>query len=95
MRNLITSACGGLARGEGQTDFNGVKGVLAGYKDKRYLRLKKLCGEPISLWKSLFFNLFTRHRVGATDLGEFETVCELSWRFVEKPKPKTEAPAAV
>jgi hypothetical protein len=94
---LITSACGSLARGEGYGDFKVViKSILDGYKDKPVLdALKKLCSESVSLWKSLFFNLFTRHRVGATDLEEFETVMQTIVKVLsEPPKQKTETPPA-
>jgi len=97
LRNLITSACGSLARGEGYGDFKVViKSILDGYKDKPVLdALKKLCSESVSLWKSLFFNLFTRHRVGATDLEEFETVMQTIVKVLsEPPKQKTETPPA-
>jgi tRNA A-37 threonylcarbamoyl transferase component Bud32 len=94
LRNLITSACGSLARGERYSDFKVViRNILAGYKDKLVLgALKKLCGEPLSAWKNLFFNLFTRYRVGATDLNEFETVMQVIVEVLSE-KPKTEAPA--
>lgn len=76
LRNLILSAYGALARAEKFTDPEAVIArVLDGYDDAAVKKsLAQLCEKPLSLRKRLFFNLFGRYRIGATDLKEFELV---------------------
>lgn len=79
LRNLITSACGALRRGDGIDKFDAVVDkVLSSYNDSNMsTALKNLCQEGLSWRKELFFNLFGRFRVGSNNLDEFYEVSDV------------------
>jgi hypothetical protein len=78
VRNLITSICGALARSEGVQDFKRIAGrVLDGYRATETIAaLREICAKPLTFRNRLFFNIFSRFRVGSTDLNEFNRVRE-------------------
>jgi len=85
LRNLITSVCGALKRGDGFSDFGSIsKKVLSSYGDFDILSsLRDLCVNGLSLRKELVFNLFGRHRVGSTNLNEFYEVTSAIVREID------------
>ncbi len=76
VRNLISSISGALARSADMKDFSPVvKSVLAGYPDKEVREeLKRICSQPQPWRQRLIFDGFSRFRIGATSLNEFEQV---------------------
>lgn len=94
LRNLIVSSCGALARAEGFTDFSQViSKIVEGYGDPNiYESLLEVCERPMSWRQRFFFNIFTKFRVGASDLDEFERVRAAIVEYLGKPQGKKKAP---
>jgi hypothetical protein len=76
IRNLISSISGALARSAEVKDFRPiVKNVLDQYPDPEIrTELKRVCSQPQPWRQRLVFNTFSKFRLGATDLDEFERV---------------------
>lgn len=76
IRNLISSISGALARSAGIKDFTPiVRKVLHEYRDPEVRNeLKRICSKPQPWRQRMIFNAFTKFRLGATDLDEFERV---------------------
>ncbi|MCR4256404.1 MAG: hypothetical protein NUW08_01730 [Candidatus Uhrbacteria bacterium] len=76
VRNLMSSISGALARSAGITDFSPIiREVLAGYPDPEVLaELERICSKPQPWRQRMIFSFFSRFRLGATSLEEFERV---------------------
>lgn len=76
LRNFIVSVCGSLNRSESYTDFeNIVRRIFSNYGNEEVKsKLKEMAKAGISKRQRMFFNLFSRFRIGATDLKEFDKV---------------------